>query len=46
VGVGEEDAPLGEPVKVGGLYIRMAAEASGPVVEVVNGHKKHVGLFG
>jgi hypothetical protein len=36
MGVGKEHAPLGEAVEVGGGSLRMAPEATDPVIQVVD----------
>ena len=43
VRVGEQRAPLREPVDVRRLHLRMAAEAADPVVLVVDGDEQDVG---
>ena len=44
MGVGEEYARGGQPIEVGRASLRMAAEATDPVVQIINGDKEDVGL--
>ena len=42
MGVGEKCAPGGEAIDVGGLSLGMTAEATDPVIEIVDGDEQDV----
>ena len=45
MGLFEEHAPFGEGIDVRCLGLRMATEATDPVVQIVDGKKQNVGSF-
>ena len=44
MGVGEEHARGGQTIEVGCASLRMAAEATDPIVQIINGDEEDVGL--
>ena len=44
MGIGKQSSPCRQPVEVRGLDLRMPAQATDPVVEVVDGQEQDVGL--
>ena len=44
MGVGEEHARGGQPIEVGRASLRMAAKATDPVVQIIDGDEEDVGL--
>ena len=44
MGVGKEHPAFGQRVNIRCLYLRMALEASYPVIEIINGDKENVGF--
>ena len=47
MGLFKEHAALGEGIDVRCLGLRMAAETTDPVIEIVHGNEQHIGvLFG
>ncbi len=45
MGVGKKHPAFGQRVNIRRLYLRMALEASYPVIEIINGDEKDVGLL-
>ena len=45
MGIGKENSPRGQTVNVRGLRVRMAVEAPYPIIQIVYGDEKDVGLF-
>ena len=44
--VGEQHAPLRQPINVRRLHLRIPAETADPIVQVINGDEQDVGAFG
>ena len=44
--VREQHTFAGKPIQIGSLRLRMTAEATDPIVEIVNGNEKHVAAWG
>ena len=45
MGAGEEHPAFGKGIDIGRVHARMTAQAAGPVVEVIDGDEKHIGLL-
>ena len=45
MGLFEEHAPRCKPIDIGSLGLRMTAEATDPVVQIINCKKQNVGSF-
>ena len=44
--VGEQHAFASKPIKIWSLCLGMPAQATDPIVEIVNGNEKHVAAWG
>ena len=44
--VGKQHPAFGQSINIGRAHLRMPLEATDPVVQVINGNEKHVGLDG
>ena len=44
MGIGKQSSPRRQLVEVRGLDLRMATQATNPIIQIINGQKQNIGL--